>query len=63
MNSERWRCLWMNRTPWCGGLDEQDDPVEGWMNSRRWRGARGGRLNRTPWMNSRMWRLEEVNGG
>ena len=24
MNSERWRCLWMNRTPWCGGgLDEQ----------------------------------------
>ena len=55
MNSERWRCLWMNRTPidragwgwmymtpWSGGLDEQDDPVEGWMNSRRWRGARGG---------------------
>ena len=24
MNSERWRCRWMNRTPWCGGgLDEQ----------------------------------------
>ena len=22
MNSERWRCLWMNRNPWCGGLDE-----------------------------------------
>ena len=22
-------------------LDEQDDPVEGWMDSRRWRGARG----------------------
>ena len=86
MNSERWRCLWMNRTPWCGGideldgggvamegwlnmtpwcclwmnrtpidragwgwmnktrggLDEQDHPVEGRMNSRRWRGARGG---------------------
>ena len=20
-----------------GGLDEQDHPVEGWMNSRRWR--------------------------
>ena len=23
INRERWRCLWMNRTPWCGGLDEQ----------------------------------------
>ena len=22
-----------------GGLDEQDDPVKGWMNSRWWRGG------------------------
>ena len=23
MNSERWRCLWMNKNPWCRGMDEQ----------------------------------------
>ena len=26
---------WMNGPR--GGLDEQDDPVEGWLNSSRWR--------------------------
>ena len=29
-------------------LDEQDDLVEGWMNSRRWRGARGGVVEQDP---------------
>ena len=29
------------------GLDEQD-PVEGWMNSRRWRRARGGVVEQDP---------------
>ena len=27
-----------NRSSWLG-LDEQDDPVEGWMNSSPWRGG------------------------
>ena len=39
MNSERWG--WM-QDPVALPLDERDDPVEGWMNSRRWRGAGGG---------------------
>ena len=29
-------------------LDEQDEPMEGWMNSRRWRGARGGVVEQDP---------------
>ena len=35
---------WLNRTMWCGGLDEQYT-VEGWLNSSRWSSAR--------------WRLDE----
>jgi hypothetical protein len=55
----------------CGGLVEQD-PVEGWLNSSRWRLdeqdpvdeqylVEAGGSQR--WMNSSRWRLEEVDGG
>ena len=61
---------WLNRTPWCGGLDEQYT-VEGWLNSSRWSSARWRLDEQEPmeaggarrWMNSSSWRLEGVDGG
>ena len=50
MNSSRWR------DPVCGGLVEQD-PVEGWLNSSRWRLDEQDPVE--GWMNSSRWRLDE----
>ena len=45
---------WLNKTPWCGGLDEQEP-----MDEQSRVEAGGGRR----WMNSSSWRLEGVDGG